>query len=98
MTIQSPQVTQPELTKNLPVWRQLRWSLILLFVVLAIMPMVVVTTVITSRTITQARSQTLGQLRSVAELKREDIVVWLRDAQAGLEQFAVGSRTPQMIA
>ncbi len=69
----------------LPFWRQLRWSLVLYAMLLAVIPLASVVTVTLSRTSAQAREQVVNQLESVAELKRDQIVRWLNEANSALD-------------
>jgi len=61
---------------RLPFWRQLRWNLILYFVLLAIVPIVLVQFITLSLTTSDARSSVTHQLESVAQLKINQIQRW----------------------
>src|SRR5829696_8133326 len=72
------------LTNQLPFWRQLRWQLILYFIVLAIGAVVVVTTFTLIQVRNQSTQQAFRQLESVAELKENQIEQWLQNADIAL--------------
>jgi signal transduction histidine kinase len=72
------------LTNQLPFWRQLRWQLILYFIVLAIGAVVVVTTFTLIQVHNQSTQQAFRQLESVAELKENQIEQWLENADIAL--------------
>ncbi len=67
---------------RLPLWRQIRWSLALTFVLLVIIPAALIGVITASRVNTMARNQATSQLESVAELKSQEITRWLADSQA----------------
>ena len=73
-------------------WRQIRWHLLLSFVLLAILPMAIVVIATLSRSRVQATNQVVSQLESVAELKRGQIVRWLDDSQFALKQVVFGPK------
>lgn len=70
--------TPPE--RSLPLWRQLRWILVLSFVALTALPMLIVMAFTLSQMEIQAQKQVFNQLESVAELKTHQINRWLNDS------------------
>ncbi|MBI5928060.1 MAG: GAF domain-containing protein [Chloroflexi bacterium] len=75
-------------TKNqgrLPLWRQLRWSLVLYFILLAVLPIVVISLVLIRQSSDQAEKQVFSQLQSVATLKEQELERWLSDGQNELQ-------------
>ncbi len=68
-------------------WHQLRWTLILNFILLAVLPVAVAVAVILTRTSEQTRVLVINQLDSIAELKRDQIIRWLEDSQFMLRLF-----------
>src|SRR5215468_2110662 len=66
--------------KGLPFRRQLRWRLISYFVILAVMPVTIVTAVTVRQGNDQNTQQIFNQLRSVTALKRDQIRSWLQQA------------------
>jgi hypothetical protein len=76
---------EPELSAALPFWRQIRWQLIAAFVLLAVVPVVVVTQITSTLTRDRLVKQGLNQLESIADLKRDHIASWLNDSTAGLQ-------------
>jgi GAF domain-containing protein/HAMP domain-containing protein len=71
----------------LPLWRQLRWSLLLYFVALAVIPLAIVITIVLNQAGQQAEAQISRQLESVAELKIDQIDQWLSDSDLALDFF-----------
>jgi GAF domain-containing protein/HAMP domain-containing protein len=72
---------------RIPPWRQLRWNLILFFVLLAVLPVAIAITVTLVQANQQATEQVERQLQSIAELKRGQIVRWLEASQGVLTLF-----------
>lgn len=72
---------------KLPFWRQLRWRLAIVFIILAVTPMTIVMTIVVINNQTQAQEQTLNQLESVAQLKQNQIEQWLEDSESNLQQY-----------
>lgn len=77
--------TPTETQGRLPLWRQLRWSLVLYFVLLAVIPLVVISLFLIQQSSNQAERQILSQLESVATLKEQELQRWLGDGQNELE-------------
>jgi GAF domain-containing protein/HAMP domain-containing protein len=78
---------------KIPIWRQLRWTLIINFVLLAVVPLMIIVFVILERVHTQATKQVEQQLESIAELKGNQISLWLEDSQAILKLFLANPLT-----
>ncbi len=74
-------------TTSIPFWRQLRWSLALTYILLAITPAAIVVLFTSSQANDQIRDQTVQQLQSIAELKKSQIERWLDDGKITLELF-----------
>jgi anti-anti-sigma regulatory factor/HAMP domain-containing protein len=91
-------VLNPDLSAKLPVWRQIRWQLILAFVLLAVVPVVVVAQITSTLTRDQLVSQALSQLESIADLKRDQIAGWVNDSTAGLDLLASSPVRADLIA
>jgi len=83
------QISHPP-AASLPFWRQLRWILILYFVLLAILPVISVTYVTLIQTSTQATNQVYNQLDSVVELKHDQIMRWLNQGALAMDTFLAG--------
>jgi anti-anti-sigma regulatory factor len=79
---------EPALSAALPIWRQIRWQLIVAFVVLAVAPVVVVAQITSTLTRDRLVAQGLRQLESIADLKRDHIASWLDDSTAALQLLA----------
>jgi signal transduction histidine kinase len=71
-------------SQNIPFWRQIRWNLILYFLLLAVLPMSIVVAITISQTSGQARQQVIAHYETVAELRRDQIESWLQDGQLTL--------------
>lgn len=87
----SQHMEQPPVAGQVRFWNQIRWRLIVAFVLLAVLPMVLVVSIIVSNTITQIRQQTLTGLEAIAQLKQDQLERWVRDSQSALEQFPIGA-------
>jgi GAF domain-containing protein/HAMP domain-containing protein len=83
---------------SLPFWRRLGWNLILSFILLAILPVLIVTYVILDRTSKEATNQVYSQLDSVAELKNDQILRWLDEGDLAMTVFLSSSNLDQFIA
>jgi len=81
------QNSQPTSESTLPFWRQLRWSLVVIFVILAVAPVATVTLVTLVQTREQSKKQVILQLESITELKRDQITRWLENGRLTLEMF-----------
>jgi anti-anti-sigma regulatory factor len=91
-------VQEPALSATLPFWRQIRWQLIVAFVVLAAVPVVVVAQITSTLTRDRLVAQGLNQLESIADLKRDHIASWLDDSTAALQLVASPSVHDDLIA
>jgi GAF domain-containing protein/HAMP domain-containing protein len=80
------ETTQTPIT-SIPFWRQLRWSLVLTYVLLAVVPVIVVVVFTSYQANDQIRKQAVQQLKSIAELKKSQISRWLSDSQVTLDLF-----------
>jgi anti-anti-sigma regulatory factor len=89
---------KPELSARLPFWRQIRWQLIVAFVLLTVAPVVVVAQITSSLTHDRLVTQALRQLESIADLKRDHIASWLDDSTAALQLLASPSVHDDLIA
>lgn len=82
---------------QLPLWRQLRWNLIVYFVILAALPVTVVQYITLTQTSEQAKRQILNQLQSVSGLKANQLQQWVGDSQQVLLTFLDPSSTGPFI-
>ena len=89
---------EPGLSVTLPVWRQIRWQLIVAFMLLAVVPVVVVAQITSTLTRDRLLMQGLKQLESIADLKRNHIASWLNDSAAGLQLLISPSVHDDLIA
>src|SRR6187551_1257282 len=71
-------------TLAVPFWRQIRWQLIISFVVLAVVPVVLIETISNTLSRNQARAQVFNQLESIADLKRDQIGNWINGSTTAL--------------
>src|SRR6476660_8038168 len=72
-------------TTKLPFWQQLRWNLILYFVILAIVPVIIVQAITLTLTTQHARAEVTGQLSSITELKTNQIQRWLQEVRTSTD-------------
>src|SRR2546428_7654 len=79
--------------RQIPFWRQLRWNLILYFIVLAIVPVVVVQVITLSLTTQDARAGVVRQLDSVVEIKTNQLQRWIQEAHSTLDLILADSGT-----
>lgn len=83
---------------TVPFWRQLRWNLILFFVLLAIVPVAIAITITLYQGRLQATEQVENQLTSIAELKQGQLTRWIEASKGVLTLFlADKSRTDQLV-
>ncbi|MDX1522706.1 MAG: hypothetical protein R3264_13845, partial [Anaerolineae bacterium] len=85
----------PETT--IPFWRQVRWTLVITFVLIAIIPLFIVVTLIVDRINTQVHDQIIRQLESVAELKSDQITRWLENSRSTLNLVATHEATRDQV-
>ncbi|GIV97471.1 MAG: hypothetical protein KatS3mg057_2128 [Herpetosiphonaceae bacterium] len=79
-----PRTTAATPDLSVPFWRQLRWQLILTFIVLAVLPAGVIEAINLSLTRNQAEQQVFNQLETVVQLKQNQLTGRLHDSQAAL--------------
>ncbi len=77
--------TSAPMRSALPFWHQIRWQLIATCVLLASVPLLLVTVVTSSRARAQKTDEVFTQLESAAELKRDQIQDWLHNSTAAME-------------
>jgi GAF domain-containing protein len=82
-TIPSPR--SQELRTSVPFWSQLRWTLLVYFVILAALPVAVVVYIVLTQTTAQAQEQIFRELGAIATLKENEIKRWLADSEAILD-------------
>ncbi len=78
---------EASLEAGLSFWQQLRWTLILNFILLAVLPVAVVLFIVLTRTSEQATHQVINQLESVATLKQSQLIQWIEDSRLVLQVF-----------
>src|SRR5215218_4997971 len=71
-------------TLAVPFWRQIRWQLIIAFVLLAVVPVILIETISNTLSRNQAQAQAFSQLESIADLKRDQIANWISGSTAAL--------------
>jgi two-component system sensor kinase len=76
-----PQLGYPKKIADIPFWRRLRWNLTFYFVLLAIIPLGIVSFISLSQIRTQITQQVMGQLESVSLLKANQIKQWLESGE-----------------
>jgi signal transduction histidine kinase len=74
---------------KLPFWRQFRFALILLFVLLALLPLGLTSALNITEQISQTSAQVTRQLESIADLKSNQIDLWLQ--QGGILIDIIGT-------
>lgn len=72
-------------TERLPFWRQIRWNLVFFFVILAIIPIAIVTTFDFFELRNQAIADATVDMEAIAELKQKQIELWIDGNQNALE-------------
>ncbi|MCD4685208.1 MAG: GAF domain-containing protein, partial [Anaerolineae bacterium] len=78
---------------RLPWWRQSRWSLALMFLVLVIVPIVIIAYITLTQVRQTTEDQVISQLESVAELKAQAIDRWIVTSQESLELILASNTT-----
>src|SRR3954451_16685137 len=68
-----------------PFWQQIRWQLIISFVLLAVVPVILIETISNTLSRNQARAQVFNQLESIADLNRDQIANWISDSTTALD-------------
>jgi anti-anti-sigma regulatory factor/HAMP domain-containing protein len=84
----APLPAPPADHRHIARWHQLRWNLIAYFVALTVIPIAFVIAITLVRTSAQSKQQIFNQLRSVAELKEDQITRWLENSSALLRLVA----------
>ncbi len=69
---------------TLPFWRQLRWTLVVSLMLFALVPLFIAVIIILNRIDSQTQQQVRQQLESVADLKTDEIELWLDNSQSML--------------
>lgn len=93
---QKSEIENSKLT--VPLWRQLRWNLILFFVLLAVVPVTLAITFTLYQGRVQATEQVKSQLTSIAELKRGQLTRWVEASKGVLTLFlADKNRADQLV-
>jgi anti-anti-sigma regulatory factor/HAMP domain-containing protein len=69
---------------TVPFWRQIRWQLIMSFVLLAVVPVILIETISNTLSRNQAQAQVFNQLESIADLKRDQITNWISGSTTAL--------------
>lgn len=82
----------------LPLLRQLRWQILIVFVLLAILPILVVEIITLPRVMEQAETQVFQQLDSVAQLKGDQIQSWISNSHIALDLLLVGPMSEEVKA
>jgi anti-anti-sigma regulatory factor/HAMP domain-containing protein len=67
-----------------PFWRQIRWQLIISFVLLAVVPVILIEAISNRLSRNQAQAQVFNQLESIADLKRDQIASWINGGTTAL--------------
>jgi len=80
---------QTATTTHIPFFSRLRLRLTALFLVVAIIPIVLITTIVARQVEAQSRSQIFNQLESISILKSQQIDQWLQDGREQLALFLV---------
>lgn len=75
---------EPSVTLAIPFWRQIRWQLIISFVLLAVVPVILIEMISNTLSRNQAQAQVFNQLESIADLKRDQIANWISGSTTAL--------------
>src|SRR3954469_7120937 len=94
--LQEPSFTNARKGHTLPFWRQIRWNLTFVFVVLVVLALAVVQAMTLPLIRANAQQQVLNQLESVAVLKHNQINRWLYEGQYALRQLLSSSVENQL--
>ena len=68
-------------------WRQLRWNLMLFFVVLAVLPIIITTFILLQQTADQNRDTIFDDLETISLFKTQEINAWLARGNEIVELF-----------
>ncbi len=85
------------IARSIPFWRRFRFNLIIFFVVLAVVPLALISFINISQQIDQAQNRVKEQLQSIAELKTNQIDLWLRQGTLALDIILSNSRFEQLL-
>src|SRR5262245_5002623 len=94
MDQQSP---EPPVAPTIPFWQQLRWRLIIAFVLLAVVPVILLETITNALNRDEVRAQVFNQLQSVADIKRDQITAWISDSTMSLGFLLSGPVSDRLI-
>lgn len=70
---------------TIPFWRRFRFNLIAFFVLLAVIPLSLISFINISQQVDQAQNQVTEQLQSIAELKANQLDLWLDQGKLALD-------------
>lgn len=85
-------LTQAVERLRIPVFEQLRWRLTAIFLIVAIVPIALITSVVLSQVDLQSRTQVFNQLDSISILKLQQVETWIQD---GREMLQVVQDSPE---
>jgi anti-anti-sigma factor len=94
--LQEPSSTHDHTAHTVPFWRQIRWNLTFVFVVLIVLALAIVQAMTLPLIRAHAQQQVLNQLESVAVLKHNQIKRWLYEGQYALRQLLSSSVENQL--
>lgn len=69
---------------NIPFWRRFRFNLIIFFVILAVVPLSLISFINISQQVEQAQNRVTEQLQSIVELKANQLGLWLDQGELAL--------------
>jgi len=87
----------PFVQTRLPIWRQLRWRLVVFFIVLAVVPLTLIALVNDQATRAQAQQQAFSQLESVADLKVKEIDQYLDEGDKAVDLLLADAERRQTL-
>jgi signal transduction histidine kinase len=82
---ESSSITPPISDISIPFWRRFRFNLIIFFVILAVIPLTLISFINISQQIEQAQNQVTEQLQSIVELKANQLDLWLDQGRLALD-------------
>lgn len=83
---------------HIPFWRQIRWHLVLSYILLAIIPVFLIASFISSWHKSDLETYSLAQLASIAEVKRDQITSWLTDSSVAMQFLLSAPLHERMVA
>src|SRR5262245_7399348 len=89
---------EPSVDLAIPFWRQIRWQLIIAFVLLAVIPVILIETITNTVSRSEAQTQVFNQLQSIADLKRDQIENWISDSTTALGFLLSGPVNDRLLA